>query len=54
MKSSERLLVIGSNPPSQTSGEQTVRRVKVPRRIAGRSMIPNQTSTRLSHDPDVG
>jgi tight adherence protein C len=25
----------------------------VPRRMAWRSMMPNQTSTRLSHDPDV-
>ena len=25
-----------------------------PRWIAWRSMIPNQTSTRFSHDPDVG
>ena len=27
---------------------------KVPRRMAWRSMIPNQTSTRFSHDPEVG
>ena len=27
---------------------------KVPRWIAWRSMIPNQTSTRLSHDAEVG
>ena len=26
----------------------------VPRRMACRSMIPNQTSTRFSHDPEVG
>jgi hypothetical protein len=28
--------------------------VKLPRRIAWRSMMPNQTSTRFSHDSDVG
>jgi hypothetical protein len=28
--------------------------VKVPRRIAWRVMIPKKTSTRFSHDPDVG
>src|SRR5699024_1635703 len=28
--------------------------VKTPRRMACRSMIPNQTSTRLSQGPDVG
>jgi hypothetical protein len=28
--------------------------VKIPRRIAWRSMLANQTSTRLSQDPDVG
>ena len=27
---------------------------KMPRRMAWRSMMPNQTSTRFSHDPDVG
>ena len=27
---------------------------KVPRWMAWRSMMPNQTSTRFSHDPDVG
>lgn len=27
---------------------------KVPRRMAWRSMMPNQTSTRFNHDPDVG
>ena len=27
---------------------------KLPRWMAWRSMIPNQTSTRLSHDPEVG
>ena len=27
---------------------------KVPRRMARRSMMPNQTSTRFNHDPDVG
>jgi hypothetical protein len=26
----------------------------VPRRMAWRLMIPNQTSTRFSHDPEVG
>ncbi len=28
--------------------------VKAPRRVACLSMIPNQTSTRFSHDPDDG
>jgi hypothetical protein len=28
--------------------------VNVPRRIAWRVMIPKNTSTRLSHDPEVG
>jgi len=27
---------------------------KVPRRMVWRSMIPNQTSTRFSHEPEVG
>jgi len=27
---------------------------KLPRWMAWRSMMPNQTSTRFSHDPEVG
>lgn len=35
MKSRGRLLVIGSNPPSQTSGERTIRRVDLARASLG-------------------
>lgn len=35
-------------------GVQVADRVKVPRAWPGVRWIPNQTSTRLSHDPEVG
>jgi hypothetical protein len=41
-----------SLPPGPRMRSRTER--KVPPWMAWRSMIPNRTSTRFSHDPDVG
>jgi hypothetical protein len=47
---------LGSQRPGELThpGREPVAATKVPRRMACFSMIPNQTSTRFSQDPEVG